>query len=135
MDAGCESSANRVGVARCPELRSATAPHWRPWLKEVHEKMLWLPCSVPQKDRPDYLATVCVDQDSPDYCKVVHRLEMPYCGDSLHHMNWNTCSSCYGNPSKRRDKLVLPGLDSDRVYVVDLAQNPKVTDPLQGDRE
>ncbi|XP_037278438.2 methanethiol oxidase [Rhipicephalus microplus] len=121
---GCESSANRVGVARCPNSVGYRTP-LEAMAEGVHEKMLWLPCSVPQKDRPDYLATVCVDQDSPDYCKVVHRLEMPYCGDSLHHMNWNTCSSCYGNPSKRRDKLVLPGLDSDRVYVVDLAQNPR----------
>ncbi|KAH8023301.1 hypothetical protein HPB51_011744 [Rhipicephalus microplus] len=124
MDAGCESSANRVGVARCPDSVGYRTP-LEAMAEGGHEKMLWLPCSVPQKDRPDYLATVCVDQDSPDYCKVVHRLEMPYCGDSLHHMNWNTCSSCYGNPSKRRDKLVLPGLDSDRVYVVDLAQNPR----------
>uniref|UniRef100_L7MAJ4 Methanethiol oxidase n=1 Tax=Rhipicephalus pulchellus TaxID=72859 RepID=L7MAJ4_RHIPC len=125
---GCVSSANsganRVGVARCPDSVGYRTP-LEAMAEGGHEKMLWLPCSVPQKDRPDYLATVCVDQDSPDYCKVVHRLEMPYCGDSLHHMNWNTCSSCYGNPSKRRDKLVLPGLDSDRVYVVDLSHNPR----------
>ncbi|CAN7938099.1 unnamed protein product [Ixodes hexagonus] len=50
---------------------------------------------------------------------------MPYTGDELHHMNWNTCSSCYGNPSKRRDKLVLPCLNSDRIYVVDVGQDPR----------
>ncbi|XP_054927204.1 uncharacterized protein [Dermacentor andersoni] len=125
---GCASTANRganrVGVERCPDSVGYRTP-LEAMTEGGHEKMLWLPCSVPQKDRPDYLATVCVDQDSPDYCKVVHRLEMPYCGDSLHHMNWNTCSSCYGNPSKRRDKLVLPCLDSDRVYVADLAHNPR----------
>ncbi|CAN7979801.1 unnamed protein product [Ixodes pacificus] len=50
---------------------------------------------------------------------------MPHTGDELHHMNWNTCSSCYGNPSKRRDKLVLPCLNSDRIYVVDVGQDPR----------
>ncbi|EEC08931.1 selenium-binding protein, putative, partial [Ixodes scapularis] len=44
----------------------------------------------------------------------------PHKGDELHHMNWNTCSSCLGCPNKHRDKLILPALNSDRVYVVDL---------------
>ncbi|EEC18228.1 selenium-binding protein, putative [Ixodes scapularis] len=52
--------------------------------------------------------------------QVIYRLPMPHKGDELHHMNWNTCSSCLGCPNKRRDKLILPALNSDRVYVVDL---------------
>ena len=31
------------------------------------EKIVYLPCIVPGKDRPDYLATVDVDPESPTY--------------------------------------------------------------------
>jgi len=33
--------------------------------------------------KPDYLATVDVDPDSPTYSQVIHRLEMPGIGDEL----------------------------------------------------
>ena len=34
------------------------------------EKIVYIPCIVPQKDRPDYLVTVDVDPESKDYSKV-----------------------------------------------------------------
>src|SRR6056297_1514707 len=49
--------------------------------------------------KPDYLATVDVDPDSPTYSQVIHRLEMPGIGDELHHMGWNACSSCHDDSS------------------------------------
>ena len=36
----------------------------------AREKLVYVPCVVPQKDRPDYLATVDIDPESADYCKV-----------------------------------------------------------------
>ncbi|XP_064465354.1 methanethiol oxidase-like, partial [Ornithodoros turicata] len=90
-------------------------------MRGPHEKILYIPCIVPSKDLPDYLATICVDPESDDYGKVVHRLRMPNKGDELHHMNWNVCSSCYGTRGKSRDKLILPSLNSDRIYVVDVS--------------
>ena len=36
--------------------------------------------------KPDYLATVDADPESPTYSQVIHRLEMPRIGDELHHM-------------------------------------------------
>ncbi len=36
--------------------------------------------------KPDYLATMDVDPESPTYSQVIHRLEMPGIGDELHHM-------------------------------------------------
>ena len=50
---------------------------------------------------------------------------MPYANDELHHSGWNSCSSCYGDSSQTRDKLVLAGLISDRIYVIDVSKNPK----------
>lgn len=50
---------------------------------------------------------------------------MPYPNDELHHSGWNTCSSCHGDPTQRRDKLVLAGLISDRIYAIDVATDPR----------
>ena len=46
-------------------------------------------------------------------------------GDELHHSGWNACSSCHDCPSVARDKLILPCLGSDRVYIVDMSCDPK----------
>ena len=43
--------------------------------------------------KPDYLATIDADPESPTYSQVIHRLEMPGIGDELHHTGWNACSS------------------------------------------
>lgn len=50
---------------------------------------------------------------------------MPYLNDELHHSGWNTCSSCYGDITKARTKLVLPALISSRIYVVDVGTEPR----------
>ncbi|MBV9387906.1 MAG: selenium-binding protein, partial [Chroococcidiopsidaceae cyanobacterium CP_BM_ER_R8_30] len=68
---------------------------------------------------PDYLATVDVAPESPTYSQVIHRLPMPYIGDELHHFGWNACSSCHGDSSKSRRYLVIPGIRSSRIYIVD----------------
>nr|CAD7434655.1 unnamed protein product [Timema monikensis] len=53
---------------------------------------------------------------------------MTHVGDELHHSGWNICSSCHDDASKSRNKLVLPCLVSDRVYIVDTseARQPKL---------
>ena len=62
------------------------------------------------REKPDYLATVDVDPNSPTYSTVIHRLPMPFVGDELHHSGWNSCSSCHGDASADRRYLVLPSL-------------------------
>lgn len=74
---------------------------------------------------PDYLATIDADPRSPTYSKIIHRLEMPNVGDELHHFGWNACSSCHGDPTKSRRYMVIPGLKSGRIHVVD-GSNPRV---------
>ncbi|CAN6830039.1 unnamed protein product [Brassica oleracea] len=76
-------------------------------------------------EKPDYLATVDVDPNSPTYSSVIHRLTMPYIGDELHHTGWNSCSSCHGDASADRRFLVLPGLISGRIYAIDTKTDPK----------
>ncbi|HEV3137551.1 MAG TPA: selenium-binding family protein [Pirellulales bacterium] len=70
-------------------------------------------------EQPDYLATVDTDPDSPSYGKIVNRMVMPNVGDELHHFGWNACSSCHGDPTKARRYLIVPGLRSGRIYVID----------------
>ncbi|XP_048581488.1 methanethiol oxidase-like isoform X3 [Nematostella vectensis] len=91
------------------------------------EQIVYLPCihNNTPINKPDYLATVDVDPTSPTYSQVIHRLPMPYIGDELHHTGWNACSSCYGDPSKSRNRLIMPGLISSRVYVIDVSTNPR----------
>lgn len=65
------------------------------------ERTLYIPCVLhrhgnkgknksekkkSQNEHSDYLATVDVDESSPTFAQVVHRLPMPRAGDELHHM-------------------------------------------------
>ena len=40
------------------------------FLKGETEKLLYIPCIIPGKDRPDYLSTVDIDPASPTFCQV-----------------------------------------------------------------
>jgi len=87
------------------------------------ETLLYVPCIYvgTPVHKPDYLATIDADPSSRTFGQVVHRLEMPEVGDELHHYGWNACSSCHGDPTKKRRFLVLPGLLSSRIHTVDTA--------------
>nr|CAH7719517.1 unnamed protein product [Callosobruchus chinensis] len=95
------------------------------------EKLLYCICIQPNEGegKTDLLATVDVDPESPTYCQIIHRLRTGNPKDELHHSGWNVCSSCHtskeccDNPV--RDKLILPALGSNRIYVVDTGKNPK----------
>ncbi|XP_024083510.1 selenium-binding protein 1-A isoform X2 [Cimex lectularius] len=96
-------------------------------MKGPREKLLYVICVQPNgklTNKPDYLATVDVDPSSDNFCKVIYRTMCKHAGDELHHFGWNSCSSCHGDPSKKRNKLILPCLNSDRIYVLDTS-NPK----------
>ncbi|KAL0650196.1 hypothetical protein Bca4012_092887 [Brassica carinata] len=59
------------------------------------------------------------------YCRVIHRLPMPFVGDELHHPGWNSCSSCHGDASADRRYLVLPSFISGRIYAIDTKADPR----------
>ncbi|XP_056447923.1 methanethiol oxidase isoform X2 [Gadus chalcogrammus] len=96
-------------------------------MKGPREQIVYLPCIYRNTEfmKPDYLATVDVDPKSPTYCQVIHRLEVPNLRDELHHTGWNACSSCHGDATKSRSLLILPALISSRIYVVDVATDPR----------
>jgi methanethiol oxidase len=78
---------------------------------------------------PDAILVVDVDPSSATYSDVVGRLDMPYTGDELHHFGWNACSSALcptsPHPHLERRYLVVPGLRSSRIYVVDTKPDPR----------
>lgn len=78
---------------------------------------------------PDALMVVDVDSASPTYGKIVGRTDMPNAGDELHHFGWNACSSALcpyaPHPHVERRYLIVPGLRSSRIHVVDTKPDPR----------
>jgi selenium-binding protein 1 len=76
----------------------------------------------------DALAVVDVDPKSSTYAQIVHQVEMPNAGDELHHFGWNACSSCLcphaPHPHMERRYLIVPGLRSSRIYIIDTKPDP-----------
>ncbi len=79
--------------------------------------------------RPDALCVVDVDPGSSSYSEVVGRVEMPNAGDELHHFGWNACSSALcpyaPHPHVERRYLLVPGLRSSRLHVIDTKPDPR----------
>ncbi|XP_050421456.1 methanethiol oxidase [Adelges cooleyi] len=88
------------------------------------ETILYVVCIQPNSEivnKPDYLATVDVNPESPTYSQVIYRTYVEKVGDELHHFGWNTCSSCHSDCLKKRNKIILPALGSDRIYILDVS--------------
>jgi selenium-binding protein 1 len=85
------------------------------------EKLLYTACTYVSTghDSADYLATVDCDPESPTYSSVISRVYGTAPGDELHHFAWSACASCHDDPSKERRFLVVPGLASARIYIID----------------
>src|SRR5919202_378904 len=79
--------------------------------------------------RPDALSVVDVEPGSSTYAQLVGRLDMPNVGDELHHFGWNACSSALcpwaPHPHGERRYLLVPGLRSSRIHVVDVKDDPR----------
>ena len=82
----------------------------------------------PERKIPDALAVVDVDPGSSSYSKIVGQVDMPNTGDELHHFGWNACSSCLcpnaPHPHVERRYLVVPGLRSSRIHILDTKADP-----------
>src|SRR5437660_5030103 len=74
-------------------------------------------------DGPDDLPTLDADRSSKTYGKVLNTLTTTHARDELHHFGWNACSSALcpyaAHPHIERRYLLVPGLRSSRIYVID----------------
>src|ERR671917_180816 len=79
--------------------------------------------------RPDAIAVLDVDSDSETNGQIVGRVDLPNTGDELHHFGWNACSSALcpyaPHPHIERRYLVVPGIRSSRVHIIDIKPNPR----------
>jgi selenium-binding protein 1 len=80
-------------------------------------------------NKPDAMVVVDVDPQSKTYGQIVNRLDMPNSGDELHHFGWNACSSALcphsAHPHVERRYLVVPGLRSSRIHIIDTKPDPR----------
>lgn len=80
----------------------------------------------PDGSQPDGLAVVDVDPKSKTYSRIVHQVIMPNTGDEFHHFGWNACSSALspltGHAFLERRYLIIPGIRSSRIYVIDVKE-------------
>lgn len=88
----------------------------------------------------DAILVVDVDPDSPQFGREAGRCTLPEFGDELHHFGWNACSSALcpsaPHPHVERRYLIVPGIRSSRIYVIDTKpdpRNPKVVRTITAD--
>ena len=78
--------------------------------------------------KPDAIQAIDLDAGSRTYGKVINKVELPNAGDELHHFGWNACSSMLcplaGHPFVERRYLIVPGLKSSRIHIIDVKSGP-----------
>src|SRR5580692_5169162 len=79
--------------------------------------------------RPDALGVVDLDPQSSGYGRLIGQVDMPNVGDELHHFGWNACSASLcpyaPHPHIERRYLIVPGINSSRIHIVDTKPDPK----------
>ena len=77
----------------------------------------------------DAILVIDVDPGSPSYGKRIGQTVLPHAGDELHHFGWNACSSALcpyaPHPHVERRYLVVPGIRSSRIYLLDTKPDPR----------
>src|SRR6478735_8304095 len=103
-----------------PRMAMAAAPE-----KLAYVAML----SAKTDGSKDAMSVVDLDPTSNTYGSLLSRLDMPHSGDELHHFGWNACSSCLcphsPHPHMERRYLVVPGLRSSRIHILDTKPDPR----------
>ena len=103
------------------------------------EKLAYVALINPLKEgRADAIGVVDLDPDSKSYGRLVGQTDMPHAGDELHHFGWNACSSCLcpyaPHPHMERRYLVVPGINSSRIHILDTKPDPRQPEDRESDR-
>jgi selenium-binding protein 1 len=93
------------------------------------ESIAYMALLDPARKSPDAMAVVDTDPFSRGFGQMIGTVEMPKAGDELHHFGWNACSSCLcpysPHPHMERRYLIVPGMRSSRIHVIDTKPNPR----------
>ena len=93
------------------------------------ERLGYVAALNPDSQRPDEMSVVDLDPASGTYSQIVSSVPMSQPGDELHHFGWNACSSALcpyaPHPHVERRYLIVPGLRSSRIHVLDTKPDPR----------
>jgi len=98
-------------------------------MEAPREQLGYVAMLNPARKRPDAIGVVDMDRGSSSYGHLVGQVDMTGVGDELHHFGWNACSShlCAYAPSPHMERryLVVPGINSSRITILDTRENPR----------
>src|SRR5262245_2762874 len=98
-------------------------------MKAAPETLAYVALLNPDPTASDALVALDLDPASPSFGSSTGRVNMPGVGDELHHFGWNACSSCLcpysAHPHMQRRYLVVPGMRSSRIYILDTQPDPR----------
>ncbi len=118
---GTRTGGFRAGAGFLPDPTFYASP--RRAAQAPPETLAYVAIIQPNQDRPDAIGVVDTSPDSKAYGQLVGRVDLLYAGDELHHFGWNACSSALcptaPHPHVRRRYLIVPGIRSSRIYVID----------------
>jgi methanethiol oxidase len=77
----------------------------------------------------DSMGVIDLDPASSAYGRLVGQVDFGRGDNELHHFGWNACSACLcpqaPHPHMERRYLIVPGIGSSRIYILDTKPNPK----------
>jgi selenium-binding protein 1 len=77
------------------------------------ERYLYVATIAQSAADPDFVTVVGADPHRGDFGRIVNRIDMPNVGDELHHFGYS-----FG-----QDRLIVPGLFSNRMHIFDILGN------------
>lgn len=85
--------------------------------------------NVDKNGKHDAIGVVDLDPGSTTYGQLVGQTDFPNGDNELHHFGWNACSACLcpqaAHPHMQRRYLIVPGIASSRMHILDTKPNPK----------
>ena len=77
----------------------------------------------------DRMGVIDLDPTSSAYGRMVGQVDFGRSDNELHHFGWNACSACLcpqaPHPHMERRYLIVPGIGSSRIYILDTKPNPR----------
>jgi len=85
--------------------------------------------NVGSNGQRDAMGVIDLDPSSSEYGRLVGQVDFPRGDNELHHFGWNACSACLcpqaAHPHMERRYLVVPGIGSSRIHILDTKPNPR----------
>ena len=94
--------------------------------------------NVGKNGKRDAMGVIDLDPGSSEYGRLVGQTDFPRGDNELHHFGWNACSACLcpqaPHPHMERRYLIVPGIGSSRIYILDTKAGSETAEDREGDR-